>query len=88
MLSLEIASILPSHRGHSHGLHESHCFVSIIVHEEVVDPVEVVHLLDEHDECLLFETRSFRSTFEYFFCLYRLGIRVFESHYFEFLLDS
>ena len=32
---------------------------------------------------LLFETRSFHSTFEYFFCRTRLGIRVFES-----LLDS
>ena len=32
---------------------------------------------------LLFETRSFHSNFEYFFCRTRLGIRVLES-----LLDS
>ena len=38
----------------------------MIVHEEVVDLVEVV--LDEHDKFLLFETRSMHSTFEYFFC--------------------
>ena len=28
-----------------------------VVHEEVVDLVDVVRLLDEHDEFLLFETR-------------------------------
>ena len=32
-------------------------FVPIIVHEEVVDLVEVVRLLKEHDKFLLFETR-------------------------------
>ena len=58
-------------------------FVLIIVHEEVVDLVEVVRLLDEHDKVLLFETRSFHSTFEYFFCHNRPGTRVFES-----LLDN
>ena len=58
-------------------------FASITVREEVVDLVEVVRLLDEHDKFLLFETRSFHSTFEYFFCHNRPGIRVFES-----LLDS
>ena len=55
----------------------------IIVHEKVVDLVEVVRLLDEHDKFLLFETRSFRSTNEYLFCHNRPGTRVFES-----LLDS
>ena len=50
-----------------------------IFHEEVVDLVEVVRLLDEHDKFLLFETRTFHSTFEYFLCHYRPGIRVFES---------
>ena len=58
-------------------------FASITVHEEVVDLVEVVRLLDEHDKFLLFETRSFHSTFEYFFCHNQPGTRVFES-----LLDS
>ena len=58
-------------------------FVPVIVHEEVVDLVEVVRLLDEHDKFLLFETRSFHSTLEYFFCHNRPGIRDFES-----LLDS
>ena len=58
-------------------------FVSIILHEEVVDLVEVVRLLDEHDKFLLFETRSFHSIFEYFFCRNRPGTRVFES-----LLDN
>ena len=45
MLSLEIASILPSHRDFSHELHEDPDFVPIIVHEEVVDFVDVVRLL-------------------------------------------
>ena len=58
-----------------HELHEDPNFVPIIVHEEVVDLVEVVRLLDEHDKYLLFETRSFHSTFEYFFCHHRPGIR-------------
>ena len=31
-------------------------FVPIIVHEEVVDLVKIVRLLDEHDKFLLFET--------------------------------
>ena len=31
-------------------LHEDPNFASIIVHEEVVDLVEVVRLLDEHDQ--------------------------------------
>ena len=53
------------------------------VHEEVVDLVSVVRLLDEHDKFLLFATRSFHSTFEYFFCRNRPGTRVFES-----LLDN
>ena len=79
MLSLEIASILPSHCE----LREDPNFASITVHEEVDDLVEVVRLLDEHDKLLLFETRSFHSTFEYFFCHNRSGIRVSES-----LLDS
>ena len=62
-----------------HELHESPNFASITVHEEVDDLVEVVRLLDEHDKFLLFVTRSFHATFEYFFCRNRLGIRVFES---------
>ena len=49
---------------------------------EVDDLVEVVRLHDEHDKFLLFATRSFHSTFDYF-CRNRPGIRVFES-----LLDS
>ena len=53
------------------------------VHEEVVDLVGVVHLLDEHDKFLLVATRSFHSTVEYFFCRNRPGTRVSES-----LLDS
>ena len=39
-------------------------FVPITVHKEVVDLVEVVRLLDEHDKFLLFETRSVHSTFD------------------------
>ena len=49
------------------------------VHEQVDDLVDVVRLLDEHDKFILFATRSFHSTFEYFFCRNRPGIRVFES---------
>ena len=81
--NLEIASSLPSHWDFSHELHKVLDFVPIIVHEEVVDLVEVVRLLDEHDKFLLFETRSFYSTFEHFFCHSRPGTRVFEA-----LLDS
>ena len=83
MLSLEIASILQSHWGCSHELHEDPSFASITVHEEVDDLVEVVRLLDEHDKFLLFATRSFHSTSDYFCCQNRPGTRVFES-----LLDS
>ena len=83
MLSLEIASILPSHWDVSHELHVDSDFVPIIVHEEVVDLVKIVRLLEEHDKFLLFATRSFHSIFAYFFCLNRPGISVFES-----LLDS
>ena len=64
-------------------LHENPSFASIPVHEEVVDLVGVVRLLDEHEKFFLFVTRSFHSTFEYFFCRNRPGIRLFES-----LLDS
>ena len=49
MLNLEIASNLPFHRDFSHELHEVLDFVPIIVHEEVVDLVEVVRLLEEPD---------------------------------------
>ena len=52
------------------------------MHEEVVDLFEVVRLLDEHDKFLIFETRSYHSTYEYF-CHNRPGVRVFES-----LLDN
>ena len=58
-------------------------FASTTVHEEVVDLVGVVRLLDEHDKFLRFVTLSFHSTFEYFFCRNQLGIRDFEP-----LLDS
>ena len=44
-------------------LHEDPNFASIPVHEEVVDLVDVVRLLDEHDKFLLFVTRSFHSNF-------------------------
>ena len=49
----------------------------IIVHEENDDLVDVVRLLDEHDKFLLFATRSFRSTFDYFSCHNRPGTRFF-----------
>ena len=55
-LTLEIASILPSHEDFSNEIHEDPDFVLIIVHEEVVDLVEVVHLLQEHDQFLFAET--------------------------------
>ena len=58
-------------------------FVPIIVHEEVVDLVDVGRLLDEHDEFHLVETRSLHSSFGYFFCLNRPGTCVSES-----LLDN
>ena len=64
-------------------LHEDPNCASIPVHEEVVNLVHVVRLLDEHDKFLLFVTRSFHSTFEYFFCRDLPGIRVCES-----LLDN
>ena len=51
----------------------------LIVHEGVVELVEVVRLLDVHDKFLLFETRSFHWNLEYFFCHNRPGTRVFES---------
>ena len=54
MLNLGIASILPFHWGFSHELHEDPSFASITIHEEVVDLVGVVRLLDEHDKFLLF----------------------------------
>ena len=54
MLSLEIASILTLHSGFSHELHEDPNFASKTVHEEVVDLVDVVRLLDEHDKFLFF----------------------------------
>ena len=54
-------------------------FVSTTVHEEVDDLVQVVRLLDEHEKFLLFATRSFHYTSEYFFCHNLPGIRVFES---------
>ena len=69
MLNLEIAQ----------ELREDPDFVPITVHEEVVDLVDVVHLLGEYDKFLLFATRSFYSTFGYFFCRNLPGIRVFES---------
>ena len=50
MWTLEIASILPFHSGFSRELHEDPSFASITVHEEVVDLVSVVRLLDEHDK--------------------------------------
>ena len=43
----------------------------------------MVRLIHELDKCILFVNRSFHSTFEYFFCHDRPGIRVFAS-----LLDS
>ena len=55
--TLEMASILPSHWDFSHELHEDPDFVPIIVHEEVVDLVDEVRLLDEHDKFHLVETR-------------------------------
>ena len=49
ILTVGIASILPSHRDPD--------FVLINVHEEVVDVVEVVHHLQEHDQFLFAEIR-------------------------------
>ena len=53
--------------------------VSATFHEKVVDLVEVVLLLGEHDEVLPAATRSFQSIFVYFFGYKQPGIRVFES---------
>ena len=49
MSSLEIASILPFHCGFSHELHEDPSFASITVHEEVVDLVDEVLLLERNE---------------------------------------
>ena len=54
-------------------------FVSVTVHEEVVDLVEVVRLLDEHDKFLLSATRSFQTICVYFCGDNRPGIRAFDS---------
>ena len=51
-------------------------FASITVHEELVDLVDVVRLL-ERDEIQLAATRSFPSIFVYFFGHDRPGICVF-----------
>ena len=51
----------------------------VTVHEKVVDLVEVVLLLGEHDEVLPAATRSFQSIFVYLFGYKQPGIRVFES---------
>ena len=58
MLTLEIASILPSHEDFSYEVHEDPDLVLILVHEEVVDPVEeVVRHMQECDQFLFAETR-------------------------------
>ena len=57
LLILELASILPSHKDILYELHEDPDFVLINVHESVVDLVEVVHHLQEHDQCLFAEIR-------------------------------
>ena len=59
MLTLEIASILTSDQDFSNELHEDPDFVLIVVHEEVVYFVEVVHPLQECecDQFLFAEAR-------------------------------
>ena len=57
MLTLEIASILPSHQDFSYELYEDPDFVLIVVRAEVVDLVEVVHHMQECDQFLFAETR-------------------------------
>ena len=74
-MTLEIASILPSHQ------HEDPDFVLTIVHEEVVDLVEVVHHLQEYDQFLFAKTQSFHSIPGYFSCQNRLETRVCESRF-------
>ena len=54
--TLEIASILPPQCDFSYELHEDPDFVLVIVHEEVVDLVEVVHHMQECDQFLFVET--------------------------------
>ena len=56
-MTLELSSILPSHKDFSYELHEDPDFVLKVVHEEEVDPVEVVHFLQEYDQSLFAETR-------------------------------
>ena len=65
-VDLEISSILPLYWDFPHEFHEGPSFTSITAHEEVDDLVDVDLLLDEHGRFLLFVTRSFHSTFEYF----------------------
>ena len=64
------------HWDFSHELHEGPSFVTITVHEEVDDLVDVVLLL-EHAVVLLLVTRSCHLTFEYFLGHNHPGIRVF-----------
>ena len=59
-------------------LHVNPSFASITVHEEVVDLVDEVLLL-ERDEVLLAAARSFHVVFVYFFGHYQPGILVFLS---------
>ena len=58
MWTLEIASILPSHKDLKYELHEDPGFVLVIVHEEVVDLVEVVHHQQECDRFLFAEIQK------------------------------
>ena len=56
MSTLEIASVLSSHKDFSCELHEDPDFVLVIVHEEVVDLVKVVQHMQECDQFLFAET--------------------------------
>ena len=53
----DIPCCVTSHGGFSQELHEDPDFVPTMFHEEVVDLVDVVRLLDQHDKFVLFETR-------------------------------
>ena len=53
-----------------------HTFPLHIIHEKVVDFVEVFRLPDEHDKFLLFDNRPLNSVFEYLFCHDQPGTHV------------
>ena len=79
MLSVEIASILPSHWGFYHELHEDPSFASITVMKKLlISSMLFVSLMSTINFTSL-RLDKLHSTLGSFFCHNRPGIRVFES---------